>query len=147
MASRSNSMKALVIATIVGCFCSVGQAQTVSPLFARGYTVIPEPQKVVLGARDFPFDQSWQLKLDKSVSSNDVAVEILRAELDSRFHVTLSTGGKPRGVLSLRIAPGSVQIGGAQDSDKSALEEQTYRIDLHSGTITITANEIGRAHV
>ena len=38
-------MKALVIGVMAGLFCFAGQAQTVSPLFARGYTVIPQPQK------------------------------------------------------------------------------------------------------
>ena len=107
-------------------FCRA--AQTVSVLFARGYTVMPEPQKVVLGAKDFTFDQSWQLKLDKSVPANDVAVETLREDLESRFHLTLWSGWDPGGVLSLVIAPSSVQIGQNQDSDKSALEEQAYRI-------------------
>jgi hexosaminidase len=133
-------MRALVIGTMVAWFCSVGQAQPVSALFARGYTVMPEPQKVVLGAKDFPLDQNWQLKLDKSVPANDVAVETLREELDTRFHVTLGETGKSGGVVSLRIAPGSVSIGQVQDSNKSALEEQAYRIDLHSGSVTITAN-------
>ncbi len=133
-------MRAVVIATIAGLFCSVGSAQTVSPLFARGYTVIPEPQNVVLEAKDIPFGESWQLKLDKSVASNDVAVETLREDLDSRFHVTLGAAGNPGGFLSLRIAPGSVPIGEAQDSNKSALEEQAYRITLRNETITVTAN-------
>lgn len=134
-------MRTFLIAVILGGLCSYcGVAQTVSPLFARGYTVIPEPQKVTLGADDFTFGQSWLLKLDKSVASNDVAVQALREGLSTRFHVTLGAVGKPGGVLSLRIAPGSVQIGKALDRNKSALDEQAYRIDLHSGSITITAN-------
>jgi hexosaminidase len=137
---KEGVMRALVIATILGSFCCGGMAQPVSPLFARGYTVIPEPQKVVLGAKDFAFGQDWQLKLGKSVPANDVAVETLREDLESRFHVALNGTSGSGGVLSLAIAPSSVQIDQAQDSDKSALEEQTYRIDLHSGSVTITAN-------
>jgi hexosaminidase len=133
-------VRALLIATVTGLLCSIGQAQTVSPLFAHGYTVMPEPQKVSLGAKDFTFDQSWQLKLDKSVSSNDVAVETLREDLVTRFNVMLGASGGSGGILSLRIAPGSVPIGNALDSNKASLEDQAYRIDLHSGTITITAN-------
>jgi hypothetical protein len=113
----------------------------VSPLFARGYTVIPEPQKVSLGAKDFAFVQSWQLNLDKSVSSNDVAVETLREDLVSRFNVMLDASDGSGGILSLRIAPESVPIGNALDSNKASLEDQAYRIDLHSGTIAITAND------
>ena len=81
-------MRALLVGTIFGWLCSVGLAQTVSPFFARGYTVIPEPQTVSLGAHDFTFGSNWQLKVDKSVAKDDVAVETLREALASRFHVT-----------------------------------------------------------
>ena len=134
-------MRTRLIATVTGFLCSIGQEQTVSPLFARGYTVIPEPQKVSLGAKDFAFVQSWQLNLDKSVSSNDVAVETLREDLVSRFNVMLDASDGSGGILSLRIAPESVPIGNALDSNKASLEDQAYRIDLHSGTIAITAND------
>ena len=134
-------MRALLIATVTGSVCSIGQAQTVFPLFARGYTVTPEPQKVSLGTDDFTFGRNWQLKLDKSVSSNDVAVETLREYLVTRFNVILGASGGSGGILSLRIAPGSVPIGSALDSNKASLEDQAYRIDLHSGTIAITAND------
>ena len=36
---------------------------TASPLLARGYTVLPEPQKVTLGGPDFEFTASWQVEL------------------------------------------------------------------------------------
>jgi hypothetical protein len=79
-------MRTLLVAIIAGLFCATGQAQTVSPLFARGYTVIPEPQKVSLIAHDFTFGQSWQLKLGENVAENDVAVETLREDLATRFN-------------------------------------------------------------
>jgi hypothetical protein len=133
-------MKALVTAAIFGCVCAVGQAHTVSPLFARGYTVIPEPQNVVLEAKDFSFDQSWHLKLDQGVAKDDVAVEVLRHDLASRFNVRLGVSANSAGTLSLRIEPRSVPIGTALDSDKHSLQEQAYRIDLHIGAVSITAN-------
>jgi hypothetical protein len=102
--------------------------------------VIPQPQKVSLGAGDISFGDGWQLQLDPSVSSNDVAVEALREGLSQRFHTSLDVHGSSSGVLSLHIAAGSVPIGQAQDSNKSALEEQAYRIDLHQGSVAITAN-------
>ncbi len=133
-------MRTLLIIAITGCFCSVGLAQTISPLFARGYTVIPEPQKVSLEDHDFTFGQSWQLKLDKSVTANDVAVETLREDLASRFNVKLGARGGSGGILSLRIKPGSVSVGTALDRDQGQLADQAYRLTLHRGTITITAN-------
>jgi hexosaminidase len=135
-------MKTFLIAVTFGLLSSCcGMAQTVSPLFARGYTVVPEPQKVILGAEDFNFSPSWQLRLDKGVAANNVAVDVLREGLATRFHVALGTSKDTSGgVLILRIAPASVQIGKALDRNKSALEEQAYRIDLHHDSITITAN-------
>jgi hypothetical protein len=118
-------MRALVIVVIAGACCSLAPAQTVSPLFARGYTVTPEPQKVSLEASDFTFNQSWHLKLDHGVSKGDVAVDTLREDLDSRFNIQLWTRRAADGILTLRIQPGSVSIGAASDSKKS-LEEQAY---------------------
>ncbi|MEO6830256.1 MAG: beta-N-acetylhexosaminidase [Acidobacteriaceae bacterium] len=111
-----------------------------SPLFARGYTVIPQPQEVSLGSGDFSFGPDWQLKLDASVPANDVAGEALREELSSRFHLALAGGNGSGGVLLLRIAAGSVPVGKAQDADRKALEEQAYRIDMKPRSITISAN-------
>ncbi len=133
-------MKSLLVVAMLGYFCSSGLSQTVSPLLARGYTVIPQPQKVSLEAGDISFGEGWQLRLDPSVPANDVAVEALREELLQRFHISLDVHGSSSGVLSLRIGAGSVPIGKAQDSGKSALEEQAYRIDLHQGSVAITAN-------
>jgi hypothetical protein len=109
-------------------------------LFARGYTVVPEPQNVTLGPSDFTFGSNWTLKLE-GISSKDVSMETLRQDLDRRFNITLGERGKASGgVLTLHVAPGSVQIGEAQDPDRAALEEQAYRIDLKRQAVTITAN-------
>ena len=133
-------MRALCVTAIAILVCSIAEAQTVSPLFARGYTVIPEPQTVSLGEKDFTFDQSWQLTLGKGVGSDDVAVETLREDLASRFHVKLGKTAGEGGTLSLQIEPGSVKIGKATAPDKDSLKEQAYRMDLHNGSVTITAN-------
>ncbi len=115
-------------------------AQAVSPLFASGYTVIPEPQKIILGTHDFTFGRSWQLKVDKSVAADDVTLEALRNDLSTRFNVRLGASGGSGGILLLRIAPRSVQVGEALDVHKSVLAQQAYKIDLHAGSVTITAN-------
>ncbi len=133
-------MKALFTAVILGSLCAGALAQTVSPLFARGYTVIPEPQKVSLSPGDFPFGAGWRLQVEPGVPANDVAVEALRQGLSDRFHIALDNSKNSGSVLSLRIAPGSVPIGAAQDSNRPSLEEQAYRIQLNRSSITITAN-------
>jgi hexosaminidase len=137
---KEEFMRAFLVAAICGWLCSAGFGQAVTPLFARGYTVIPEPQKVILDTHDFTFGRNWQLRVDKSVAANDVAVETLRGDLAARFNVTLGTSNGRGGILSLRIAPGSVHVGRALDPHKAALAEQAYRIDLNNGSITITAN-------
>src|ERR1700734_2919179 len=115
-----DGLKAVAAIAILVCMCSTGHAQAVSALFARGYTVIPEPQRVVLESEDFAFGENWHLQLGKSVPSKDIAVELLRSELATRFHVNLaeSDGQSDRDIVSLSISPGSVQIGNAQDKDK-----------------------------
>jgi hexosaminidase len=130
----------LIIATCFACIPSWGFAATVSSLFARGYTVIPEPQKVSLGVGDFTFGEGWRLQLDNSVASNDVAVEALRDDLFTRFSLALNPSGRPVGVLSLRISPGTVQVGNAADRDKGKLANQAYQMELDNHSIKITAN-------
>ncbi|MEO6829659.1 MAG: hypothetical protein ABI164_07590, partial [Acidobacteriaceae bacterium] len=113
-------MRAFLTVIIFGVFCLGGFSQTVSPLFARGYTVIPEPQKISLVAHDFVVDSGWRLELEKNVASHEVAVQTLRDDLATRFHLALDSKGNSVGVISLQIAPGTVPIGNAQDSGKSA---------------------------
>jgi len=99
-------------------------AATASPLFARGYMVIPEPQKVTLTGQDFEFASSWRLELGPGVKANDIAVESL--ELQERFHIALSEAkGKGGPSLKLAIDPRSVEVGDATDKEKSTLAERT----------------------
>ncbi|MGC2509691.1 MAG: glycoside hydrolase family 20 zincin-like fold domain-containing protein, partial [Acidobacteriaceae bacterium] len=133
-------MRALVIAAIASLCCSLAPAQTVSPLFARGYTVIPDPQKVSLGASNFSFNSSWQLSLAGGVEKDDIAVDVLREDLVNRFNIQLGSGGNGGGILTLRIQQGSVPVGGALDSNKKSIEHQAYRIDMRQRAIRITAN-------
>jgi len=121
-------------------FCWKLPAATLSPLYERGYTVMPELQKVTLGAGDFPFSQEWRFELGAGIAANDVAIEALREDLDQRFHLKLRAKGGLAGVLHLAIAPGSVTIGTALDRDKKAVSDQAYKIDLVPRRVTITAN-------
>src|SRR5947209_7287442 len=95
---------------------------TPSPLFSRGYTVIPEPRQVTLQPADFDFASGWSVDLGPGVAANSVAIE----ELRSRLGVTSSSGGAH--VIRLEIAPGSVAPGPAQDRDAAAIAEQSYRL-------------------
>jgi hypothetical protein len=96
-------------------------AATVSPLYERGCTVLPEPQKVTLGPGDLQFDPEWRLEMGPGIQENDIAIQALREDLDSRFHLKLSGQRAGGNVLRLTIAPDSVAIGATQDRDKKRL--------------------------
>jgi hexosaminidase len=129
-----------IVVMSVSCFCAGAVAQSTSPLYARGYTVLPEPQHVSLGDGNYSFDQLWRLAIGKGVSSQDVAIETLQGDLSTRFNVVLGAGGKSAGVLTLKIIPGSVEVGDALDHGDEELTEEAYRIDMAKDAVTITAN-------
>ena len=114
-------------------------ALPVSPLFARGYTVIPEPQKVELKSADFQLDNQWGLRLVDGISASDVAVETLQQQLRQRYRIDLTSHGR-QGVIELAVRPNSVEIGQATDPNRVALAQQAYRLQLGRDRIGITAN-------
>ena len=129
--------------TILFLASSDCRAAELSVLAARGYTAIPVPQRVTLGARVFQFGQNWQLELDRSVTPDDVAIVSLKDELLNRYRLSLSSQRRGRaeaGVLHLAVAPGSVALGEATDRSRDALAEQAYKLTLAPDRVNITAN-------
>jgi len=133
------------------CLAGTLRAATASPLFARGYTVIPQPQKVTLGEEDFEFGASWRLELGPGVASSDISVESLGEELQERFHFALpevkgpkakssEPKAKAESILKLSIDPHAVEVGEATDREKSGVAGQAYRIKLGPAGIAITGN-------
>ena len=108
-----------------------------SSLFSRGYTVIPEPQRVSLQAQDFSFGSGWSIELGPGVTAASVAAESLREDLQSRFGIAIG-GAK---IIRLEMAAGSVTPGAAQDRDTAAIATQAYRIELAPSRIRIIAND------
>src|SRR6267378_1925934 len=123
---------AVTLVVVLSCF-ALGKADTVSPLYARGYTVLPQPQAVKLGSLDFVFSPHWKLEL-QGVGPSDIAVQLLQKELK------LSNSGLPSGTLRLILAPNSAVVGEAQDRDRDVLAQQAYKIDLDRDRVTIAAN-------
>src|SRR4051794_36823047 len=68
---------------------STGLPIAASPLFSRGYTVIPSPQKVNLGTKNFEFTRDWRVELGPGIKSGDIAVQSLKEQLQERFEVVL----------------------------------------------------------
>jgi hexosaminidase len=135
-------LRGLLLAVwIVSALAPNSDAATVSPLFERGYNVIPVPQQVTLKNGDFELGNGWRLTLGPGVTPTDVAVQSLRQELATRDGLTLEAKGPaPGNTIELIVEPGSVQIGEAEDKNKTALEEQAYALNLASNRIQIKAN-------
>ncbi|MDQ6664718.1 MAG: beta-N-acetylhexosaminidase [Acidobacteriota bacterium] len=118
----------------------LASAAIVSPLYQRGYTVLPEPQKAILGSRDFPFGTDWRIETGPGVKAGHPAIAAFQEDLDTRFQLRLGAKRSGAGALRFEMAAGSVKIGAAQDKDKEALAAQAYKIDLAPGRITVAAN-------
>lgn len=131
-------MRRIATGLLLAWLGAAGRAETVSPLYARGYTVMPEPQVVKLGASDFGFSGEWKLETT-GVAGNDIAVETLKQEVERQYGLEFGQGRGGRAVR-LAIAPNSVAVGAAQDRNREALAEQAYKIDLSRNGIAIAAN-------
>ncbi len=82
------------------------RGDTVSPLTARGYTVLPIPQRVSLGSRDFALTDGWQFVLELGVQAGDIAGRSLNELLNERCVLSLSEKGASRaGIVRLTVAP------------------------------------------
>ena len=130
-------MPGILRATILLLVPAAMNALPVSPLYLRGYTVIPEPQKVELKSADFEFGGSWGMAFGPG--AGDVAVESLKEQLAERYELNLDPRAHEK-VIELAIQRGAVQIGDATDPDKAALAEQAYELRLSPARIRITAN-------
>ena len=120
---------------------SAVHAATASPLFARGYTVIPAPQRVTLSGKDFEFGPAWRLVLASGAKADDVAVVSLKDELTERLHLALVEAKAKGGpLLRMAIDPHAVEVGEATDKEKGLLAEQAYRLKLAPAEIALTGN-------
>ncbi|MCC7499979.1 MAG: beta-N-acetylhexosaminidase [Bryobacterales bacterium] len=119
-----------------GLFAGTLAAAT-SPLAARGYTVLPAPQEVILGQHDLAFGPAWRLEAP-GVPAGDVAMRTLKEELSQRHNLPAPAGSGA--VVLLRIAPGSVQPGKVTDVEPGSIAPQAYRITLARDRIEIRAN-------
>ena len=102
-----------------------------TPLRARGFSLIPAPQQVEIGAKDIVVDGSWSL--DSKVAKDDIAVKrLLQGAAD--FHaLTFSTKGAKKIVLA-------VKAGTVKATDDPALNEQAYLLKITPNMVEITGN-------
>ena len=97
-------MKAQTIFAVLFLSSRLLSAASLSSLYERGYAVMPEPQRVVLGAGDFRFGPEWRLEFSPGVTEGNTAVAALREDLDSRFHLKFSAHRTGGGTLRLKMA-------------------------------------------
>ena len=88
-------------------------AESVSALYVRGYTAIPEPQQVKLEDEDFRITTAWRLELGRGVEPNSAAVEALKQDFEERHGFKWAERGAGPAV-HLAIQPNSVPVGEAQ---------------------------------
>lgn len=121
---------------------SRAQQAALSPLFSRNHGVVPAPQRVALKDAEFPFDSNWRLVIGKGVQSSDIALEVLKEELQARFRIALKEGSAAQNApaLHLEVQPASVTIGEALDRERDVLAREAYRIELAPQRIRIVAN-------
>ncbi len=139
--SRDRTLATALVCGMAACllFAVNARPDMVSPLYARGYTVIPEPQQVKLGQGDFRITATWRAEVGPGVAPGGVAVETLKKDLQERHGLKLAERGAGP-AIRLEIRANSVQVGEAQDRDEVALAEQAYKFKLAKDGITITAN-------
>jgi len=131
--------RSMTLCTAVLLASASAVAEVPSPLYVRGYTVIPPPQTLQLKRTDFSIDETWRLEPGSGVHADDVAVVTLKEQLAERHGLTLAGRGTAK-VIELAIRSGAVAIGPATDANKAVLAEQAYRLELGPERIRITAN-------
>ena len=109
-------------------------AQTATPLWLRGYAVIPTPQKVQLSAENTIFDSAWTLDA-ASLPSSHIAIRTLLGGLQSFHQLTLAPRAGSRPTIRLAVQAGAVHTGAGPE-----IEAQAYRLQIAAQSVEITGN-------
>src|SRR6266851_2972248 len=128
------------ILTLAVALAVTGRGETVSKLWSRGYAVMPDPQQVELLDGDRRFSPDWMLKRGAGVAADDVAIETLTQELESRYGLRTGETANATTVVRLEMKAGSVIPGDTADTDKQAIADQAYRMEIGEQGIAIIAN-------
>jgi hypothetical protein len=110
-----------------------------------GMGLLPVPQSVSLTDHQYVLNSSWFIGAGNNISKADPALQSLTSALKERFGLTIkinsgaNIGNKTRGI-HLIIKAGAVKIGQTTDTNRNALIQQAYQLNLDKEKITITAN-------
>ena len=117
---------------LCGFLCSAVWGQSLSPLAARGYAVVPIPRVVELGASDFEIGGAWGVEGDSTPAA------ILKEQAQGRLGIRFAGTGPGR--IAFEIKPESVSAGATLQRDRTQISQQAYRLTLTPQRITIQAN-------
>lgn len=115
--------------------------QTVTDLWARGYTALPSPRRVALSGGELRLDATWPVVLGKTVATGDVAVTSLAAGLRELHGWDPAQGRKPKG--DGEPIPQSIFLdvkAGAAGSAPQHVAAQGYRITVSAERVDVTGN-------
>ncbi len=101
------------------------------------YSLLPTPQVSNLDKPEFRIGSDWSI--DRGPGTDAEANDLSDA-ISERYALRLADKAGNAPAIRLRIRPGVVTIGVAQDSNREALAAQAYQIDLAESGIQITAN-------
>lgn len=122
-------MRSLLYAFLLGLTIPLWTiAQTPTPLWSRGYSVIPAPQEVQLLDGDIVLDGTWSIEAGR-LPANHISVRTLAEGL------AMNQASGATKLIHLVVEPHSVITGG-----DSTIDEQAYRLHVEEGRINITGN-------
>jgi len=121
---------AVVMILILLLACATLANGGVTELRERGYSVIPQPQKVELRGGDVVFGGDWVVDGDPQT----MAYRSLVADLAAFHQVELARGSGGK-VIKLGVREGAVATG-----KEPGIERQAYRLEIAPGRIEITGN-------
>lgn len=115
----------------------MAQAQAfgaVTPLRARGYTVLPTPQQVELQDGDVTIDGSWTIE-PRDIKPGDIAVTTLAAGVKDKTGLTLAADRPGQRVIRLAVRAGTVDP--KLDQPRA---DQAYLLTISDKVVEITGN-------
>ena len=130
---RSSRLSGFACFFLLGAVWSA-QAQT-ADLSARGYAVIPTPQKVQLLEGDVVLDGTWTVD-PGPLGPGSISARSLRSELKTWQGLDLATGERAHKVIRLRT-----KAGGVRSSLSGEIDRQAYRMAIQPDAIEIVGND------
>ncbi|MGE5645401.1 MAG: beta-N-acetylhexosaminidase [Acidobacteriota bacterium] len=126
--------RSILVSLVILAAAAVAPAETVTPLWARGYAVIPAPHTVRLASGDVALDGRWVVDAG-ALPAKNISVKTLVDGVSEWHGLALARGTAATRVIRLAVTPGAVKTGADPGIDK-----QGYRLRAAAGKIEISGN-------